>query len=142
MPEYVDIVQQLHTGTYRDDVFSAALHLVNEAYIPASTLWLKSALKSGIFHFSARKKKDAAMKSNEDIYKIEDPYNGAGLDAIAQSLVTAQELAEYLNCCTKTVYTMVKDGRIPMMKVGNRYRFDPAEVEKALLLGVCNSHKK
>ena len=72
-------------------------------------------------------------KGNEDIYEIEDPRNGIGINVATQNLITSKELAEYLQCCTKTVNNMARDGRIPYVTLGRRRRFDPAAVERALL---------
>lgn len=51
----------------------------------------------------------------------------------AKTLLTTAELAARLNVCEDTVRAMVRDGRIPALRLGvNTLRFDWEEVTKAL----------
>jgi len=46
-----------------------------------------------------------------------------------EELVTVQEVADYLKMSTQTIYRFAQQGRIPALKVGNRWRFRPADIE-------------
>lgn len=39
-------------------------------------------------------------------------------------LITVEEITEYLNFSKRTIYTMIKRGEIPYIKVGGQYRFN------------------
>lgn len=45
------------------------------------------------------------------------------------SLMTMDMVAEYLQLSKKTIYKMVSQKRIPMVKVGNRNRFIKVEID-------------
>ena len=47
-------------------------------------------------------------------------------------LLTAEQLAEYLNISRHAVYCMVFRREIPHLKLGRRVRFDPIEVQQWL----------
>jgi excisionase family DNA binding protein len=47
-------------------------------------------------------------------------------------LVTTEKLAELLGVTTRTVANLIKARRIPVVKVGNRNRFNTARVLEAL----------
>ena len=47
-------------------------------------------------------------------------------------LVTTEKLAELLGVTTRTVANLIKSRRIPVVKVGNRNRFNTARVLEAL----------
>ncbi len=46
--------------------------------------------------------------------------------------MTPDELAEYLNICTRTIYRMVQKREIPFIKVRGRVRFREKDIEKYL----------
>jgi excisionase family DNA binding protein len=46
-----------------------------------------------------------------------------------EELVTVQEVADYLKMSPQTIYRFAQQGRIPALKVGNRWRFRPADIE-------------
>lgn len=45
-------------------------------------------------------------------------------------LMTLKEVAGYLRLSGQTLYKMVKQGQIPVLKVGSRWRFRKAEVDE------------
>ena len=47
-------------------------------------------------------------------------------------LMTVQELADYLRVTEKTIYRLIRRGRIPATKVGRSWRFDKASVDEWL----------
>jgi len=47
-------------------------------------------------------------------------------------LMTVQELADYLRVTGKTIYRLLRRGRIPATKVGRSWRFDKASVDEWL----------
>ena len=47
-------------------------------------------------------------------------------------LMTLQEVADYLRVTEKTVYRLLKRGRIPAVKVGRQWRFDRKSIDKWL----------
>jgi excisionase family DNA binding protein len=49
-----------------------------------------------------------------------------------ESLLTAQELAKYLNVSYMTILRLVKTNKIKPHRVGKMLRFKPEEVEKEL----------
>jgi len=46
-----------------------------------------------------------------------------------EDLVTVQEVADYLKMSPQTIYRFAQQGRIPALKVGNRWRFRLADIE-------------
>ena len=46
-----------------------------------------------------------------------------------EELVTVQEVASYLKMNPQTIYRFAQRGRIPAIKVGNRWRFRPTDIE-------------
>ncbi len=47
-----------------------------------------------------------------------------------KSLMTAEEVAKYLNVDETTIYVWAKEGKIPAAKLGRLWRFDGDEIEK------------
>jgi len=47
-------------------------------------------------------------------------------------LMTVQELADYLRVTKKTIYRLLKQGRIPATKVGHQWRFDRNKIDERL----------
>lgn len=45
------------------------------------------------------------------------------------TIMTVSELAKYLRLHEQTVYKMVKEGRLPAYKVGNRWRFKKETID-------------
>jgi excisionase family DNA binding protein len=45
---------------------------------------------------------------------------------IEERLFTVREAAEYLTVCPKTVYALIGDGELDVLKIGSRYKI-PAE---------------
>ena len=43
--------------------------------------------------------------------------------------LTVQEVASYLRVSRQTVYTMIREGKIPHFKVGNKVRIKRADLE-------------
>lgn len=55
-----------------------------------------------------------------------------------QRLLNIQELSEWLNCSSKTIYNWVYRAEIPYRKIGRRLlRFDRREIEQWLAEGRC-----
>ncbi len=44
-------------------------------------------------------------------------------------LLTTKELAEYLKLTEVTIYKYAKEGKIPGVKVGSRWRFDKDQID-------------
>lgn len=50
--------------------------------------------------------------------------------------ITAQQLADYVNCSIKFIRKHIESKRLPgMVKIGRVYRFRKSDVEKRLLSG-------
>ena len=47
-------------------------------------------------------------------------------------LMTAEEVASYLRVTERTIYRMLKRGKFPAIKVGNRWRFERNSIEEWL----------
>lgn len=47
-------------------------------------------------------------------------------------VMKAQQAADYLKVCLKTLYKLVKENRIKYTRAGNRYRFLKSELDKYL----------
>lgn len=43
--------------------------------------------------------------------------------------LTVQEVANYLRVSRQTVYTMIRAGKIPHFRVGNKVRFKKSDIE-------------
>ena len=57
------------------------------------------------------------------------------------NLISKNDTAKALSVSPRTVDTLVKEGRIPSVKVGGRRLFDIAEVIAALKAGSANSEQ-
>jgi excisionase family DNA binding protein len=49
------------------------------------------------------------------------------------TIMTVSEVAKYLRLHDQTVYKMVKEGRLPAYKVGNRWRFKKNSIDVWLI---------
>ncbi len=47
-------------------------------------------------------------------------------------LMTLQEIADYLRVTKKTIYRLLRQGKIPAIKVGHQWRFDKASIDEWL----------
>ena len=47
-------------------------------------------------------------------------------------LMTVEELGQYLRFTRKTIYKLLKQGGIPAIKIGNKWRFDKAAIDRWL----------
>ncbi|MFC1966288.1 response regulator [Chloroflexota bacterium] len=47
-------------------------------------------------------------------------------------LMTVEELGQYLRFTKKTIYSLLKRGSIPAIKIGNKWRFDKATIDRWL----------
>lgn len=47
-------------------------------------------------------------------------------------LMTVEELGQYLRFTRKTIYRLLKQGGIPAVKIGNKWRFDKAAIDRWL----------
>ena len=47
-------------------------------------------------------------------------------------LITVEELARYLRVTKKTIYRLLKGGKIPATKIGRQWRFDRASIDQWL----------
>lgn len=52
------------------------------------------------------------------------------LNAIKRSKATVEEIATYLNLSKDTIYKLVREKKIPCVRIGSRIIFDLASVEK------------
>ncbi len=48
------------------------------------------------------------------------------------SILTADEVAEYLKLSKITIYKLAKDGSLPGFRVGGSWRFNKANIEKMM----------
>jgi excisionase family DNA binding protein len=48
---------------------------------------------------------------------------------MASETLTVQEVADYLRVSRQTVYTMVRTGKLPHFRVGNKVRFKRSEID-------------
>jgi excisionase family DNA binding protein len=55
-----------------------------------------------------------------------------GRKAIMAKLLTVEEVAQYLRVTEKTIYRLLRQGKIPSTKVGRQWRFNKAVVDKWL----------
>lgn len=53
-----------------------------------------------------------------------------GSTEIANNIYTVNEVAKWLRVSDKKIRQMLKNGEIPYIKVGNRYRFVGWQIEK------------
>ena len=49
-----------------------------------------------------------------------------------EPLYTVQQVAEYLNLATRTIYSYIRSGKLKAMKVGREYRITQKELERFL----------
>ena len=47
-----------------------------------------------------------------------------------KELMTVEEVANYLRVTERTIYRMLKRGKLPAIKVGNRWRFDKKSIDE------------
>jgi excisionase family DNA binding protein len=52
------------------------------------------------------------------------------------NLMTIEELERYLRFTRKTIYKLLKNGGIPAVKIGNKWRFDKEAIDKWLQQGM------
>jgi excisionase family DNA binding protein len=57
----------------------------------------------------------------------------------APTLMTAEEVSEWLRIAKSTLYKLCKEGKIPSVKVGKHWRFDRKNVESWLVRVSPNS---
>ena len=43
--------------------------------------------------------------------------------------LTVQELAKYLRVSRQTIYTMIRAGKLPHFRIGNKVRFKKADID-------------
>ena len=51
-------------------------------------------------------------------------------DEAPSPIMTAAEVAEFLQVHVATLYRLLKQGQIPVFKIGTEYRFDRKQIEK------------
>lgn len=59
---------------------------------------------------------------------------------MADKLMTADEVAEYLRVEKSTIYTWAKTGSIPAVKLGRIWRFDKNLIDKWILNRANQTH--
>ena len=47
-----------------------------------------------------------------------------------KEMITIKQLAEMLDLSTRSIHRYIKDGKIKAYKVGNKWRFEPEEIER------------
>ena len=52
-----------------------------------------------------------------------------GLGIVDDKLLTVEDLAEYLQLSTKTIYRMLRRGQLPCYRVGNQWRFRKSTID-------------
>ncbi len=50
-------------------------------------------------------------------------------DRMTDKWLTVREVAEYLKLSTDLVYKFAQQGKIPVSKIGNQWRFDREEID-------------
>ena len=55
------------------------------------------------------------------------------------NLLTPGEVAKFLNCSVKTIYSYAETGKIPAFKLAGLLRFNPVEIEKWIEQGRMGS---
>jgi len=50
-------------------------------------------------------------------------------------VLNLRETAEYLRVCAATVYSYAKQGKLPGLKMGNKWRFSKKKIEDMLYTG-------
>ena len=50
-----------------------------------------------------------------------------------RQILTAKELAVYLKLTEVTIYKYANEGKIPGLKIGNRWRFDKDQIDELLV---------
>lgn len=43
--------------------------------------------------------------------------------------LTVQEVAKYLRVSRQTIYTMIRNGKLPHFRIGNKVRFKKADID-------------
>ncbi|MCL6584464.1 MAG: helix-turn-helix domain-containing protein [bacterium] len=51
---------------------------------------------------------------------------------MTEQLLTAEQATEYLQISRRTLFRLIKNGKLRALKVGNAYRFKKAELEEDL----------
>jgi excisionase family DNA binding protein len=51
-----------------------------------------------------------------------------------EEILTTEEVIKYLKITKKTLFKMVKEGRIRAMKAGNAFRFKKSDLEEDLMV--------
>ncbi len=59
-----------------------------------------------------------------------------------REVLNLRETAEYLRICEATVYSYVKQGKLPGRKMGNKWRFSKQALDRFLAKGVRGKTKK
>ena len=49
---------------------------------------------------------------------------------LADEILTTRELADYLHCHPTTIYRMLRDGTIPVFRIGGMWRFNRAAIDQ------------
>lgn len=57
-------------------------------------------------------------------------------------LMTLKEVARYLRLSGQTLYNMVEQGRIPVLRAGNRWRFRKSEVDEWMRTRAASAQKR
>jgi len=56
-------------------------------------------------------------------------------------ILTLKEVAEYMRVNTATIYRLVRTGKIPAFRVGNRWRFRKTSIDEWLQSGEGKTEK-
>ncbi|MGD0795715.1 MAG: response regulator [Dehalococcoidales bacterium] len=77
-----------------------------------------------------RKVRSNAFASAE--IQFAEPGKATILESKVTGLMTAEEVSKYLHVTPKTIYRLIKQGRIPATKVSQRWRFDGVSIDQWL----------
>ncbi len=58
---------------------------------------------------------------------------------MTEQLLTAEQATEYLQISRRTLFRLIKDGKLRALKVGNAYRFKKNELDEDLKI---NKHEE
>ena len=52
------------------------------------------------------------------------------MDRMEQNILTLKQTAKYLQLSERSIYKLIKQGKIPANKILNKWRFDKREIDK------------
>ena len=56
-----------------------------------------------------------------------------------RNILTAKDVAQYLKVSQRSIYRLIREGKIPATKLLNKWRFDKREIDKIFESGIEKS---